>query len=270
MTTLAEAVQLIKRYSPHFSPKVGLILGSGLGDIADQITHATTIPFQALGLQTGLVTGHASLFVLGQLQGISVACLKGRLHYYEGVSYEPMCVLIRVLKLLGCHSIIITGAAGSLRQEIVSGDIMVIKDHINFQGNNPLIGPNDESIGPRFPSLENAYDRDHRQTFTEISERLHITAHQGTYLALSGPSFETPAEIRACQILGADAIGMSIVPDVIIARHCGLKVLGLAAISNLAVGLSEEKVTHEVTLRYATLAARKLAKLIPEFTAAIG
>jgi xanthosine phosphorylase len=271
MPTMQETMHIIRKYAPQFKPKIGLILGSGLGSIADQLTNPITIPYQAIpGIHSGAVAGHASLLVMGYLQDVPVVCLKGRLHLYEGASYESIRTLVRIVQNLGADVLVVTGAAGSLRVEMGPGEIMLINDHLNFQNGNPLVGPNDESIGPRFVSLENAYDRDLRERVLEISKRLKIIVHEGVYISLLGPSFETPAEIRAYRTLGADAVGMSVVPEVIIARHCGLKVVGFSAITNLAVGLSLEKVTHEMTLRFGELAARKLVKLVLEFVKDVG
>jgi xanthosine phosphorylase len=243
-----------------------MVLGSGLGSIADQLENPITIPYQAIpGIHSGGVVGHASLLVMGYLHEVPVVCLKGRLHLYEGAQFEALRTFIRMVRQLGAETLVVTGAVGSLRAEVGPGEIVMLNDHINFQPGNPLVGPNDESIGPRFVSLEDAYDKDLRERLLEIAKRLQIPLHEGVYISLLGPSFETPAEIRAYKILGADVVGMSVVPEVIIARHCGLKVLGLTAITNLAVGLSKEKVTHEVTLRYGEMGAVKLVKLINEF-----
>lgn len=269
--TMQETMDTIRKYAPQFTPKIGIILGSGLGSIADQLTNPITIPYQAIpGINSGTVAGHASLLVLGYLQDVPVACLKGRLHIYEGASYESIRTFVRMIKNLGASTLVVTGAAGSLRPEMGPGEIMMINDHINLQPGNPLVGPNDESIGPRFVSLENAYDEDLRERLLEVSKKLDIMVHEGVYLSLLGPSFETPAEIRAYRSLGADAVGMSVVPEVIIARHCGLKVTGLTAITNLAVGLSQEKVTHEGTLHYGEQAARNMIKIINGFVREIG
>ncbi len=271
MHSMQETMSAIRKYAPKFKPKIGLILGSGLGSIADQLSNPITIPYQAIpGIHSGAVAGHASLLVMGYLQDVPVVCLKGRLHLYEGASYESIRTLVRIVHNLGASVLVVTGAAGSLRVEMGAGEIMLINDHLNFQNGNPLVGPNDESVGPRFVSLENAYDRDLRERVLEISKRLKIMVQEGVYISLLGPSFETPAEIRAYRTLGADAVGMSVVPEVIIARHCGLEVVGLCAITNLAVGLSLEKVTHEMTLRYGELGARKLVKLINEFVKEVG
>jgi xanthosine phosphorylase len=264
--TMQETMAAIRKYAPNFNAKVGIILGSGLGSIADQLTNSITIPYQAIpGLHLGGVAGHASLLVMGYLNDVPVVCMKGRLHLYEGVPMESIRLFVRIVKQLSASTLIVTGAVGSLRPEVGAGEVMVINDHLNFQPGNPLLGPNDESIGPRFVSLENAYDADLREMLMKVGERLSIPLSQGVYLSLLGPSFETPAEIRAYKTLGADMVGMSVVPEVIVARHCGLKVVGITAITNLAVGLSEEKVTHEGTLQYGEVAARKLIKLIPEF-----
>jgi len=263
---MQETMAAIRKYAPNFNAKVGMILGSGLGSIADQLTNSITIPYQAIpGINTGGVQGHASLMVMGYLNDVPVVCMKGRLHLYEGVSYDALRTFVRVIKLLGASTVIVTGAVGSLRTETGPGEIVVINDHLNFHPGNPLAGPNDESIGPRFLSLENAYDSDLREILMGVGQKLNIGLHQGVYLSLLGPSFETPAEIRAYRTLGADVVGMSVVPEVLIARHCGLKVVGITAVTNLAVGLSDEKVTHEGTLQYGEISSRKLTKLIPEF-----
>lgn len=268
---MQETMNAIRKYAPTFTPKVGLILGSGLGSIAEQLSNSITIPYQAIpGLHSGGVQGHASLMVLGYLNDVPVVCMKGRLHLYEGVGYAQIRTFVRCIKQLGAHQLIVTCAAGSLRPEVGAGEIMMINDHINFHPGNPLMGPNDESIGPRFVSMEDAYDPELRNTLQSVADRLNIKIHEGIYLSLLGPSFETPAEIRMFQSLGAHAIGMSVVPEVIVARHCGLKVAGIAAITNLAAGLSSEKVTHEGTLHYGELAARNLVKLVPAFVREIG
>lgn len=269
--TMQDTMNAIRKYAPNFKPKVGMILGSGLGSLAEQLTNSITIPYQAIpGLHSGGVAGHASLLVLGYLNDVPVACLKGRLHLYEGATYESIRTLVRIIKQLGAETLIVTCAAGSLRTEIGAGEVMVITDHLNFHPGNPLLGPNDESIGPRFLSLENAYDDGLREQFEEIGKKLKIPLFEGVYASVLGPSFETAAEIRAYRTLGADAIGMSVIPEVIVARHCGLKVLGLAAITNLGVGLSTEKVTHEGTLHFGEITARKLTKLIPDFVREVG
>lgn len=265
--TMSQVMELIHHHIPRsFAPKVGLILGSGLSSLADQITNPISIPYQAIpGLHAGGVAGHASLLVAGYLNGIPIVCLRGRLHLYEGVSYAAMSILIRIVKQLGAGILIATCAAGSMHEKVGPGELMMVTDHINFQPGNPLQGHNDESIGPRFVGMENAYDNGLQDLLVLTAKRLHIPLHKGVYLSTLGPSFETPAEIRAFKKWGADAVGMSLVPEVIIARHCGMRVNSIAAITNLAAGLSNEKVTHEGTLHYGEIAARKLIKIIPDF-----
>jgi len=264
--TMQETMNTIRKYAPRFVAKTGIILGSGLGSIAEQLTNPITIPYQAIpGMGAGLVAGHASLLVLGYLNEVPVVCMKGRLHLYEGISLEMLKTYIRVIKMLGAETVIITGAAGSLRKEVGAGEIMLLTDHINFQPMNALVGHNDETVGPRFIGMENAYDEELRDIATRVAQGLDFKLPNGVYISVLGPSFETPAEIRAFRTLGADAVGMSVAQEVILARHCGLRVLGLCAITNLAAGLSQEKLTHEGTLHYGEIAARKLTKLIPAF-----
>lgn len=264
--TLNDAMLLIRKHAPNFAPKYGIILGSGLSSIAEQLVDPITIPYQAIpGLTTGGVAGHASLLVMGKLNDIPVVCMKGRIHLYEGVPYEPVRILVRIIKALGAHTLIVTGAAGSLREDIGPGELMRIDDHLNFHPGNPLVGPNDESVGPRFFSLDHAYDPELGATLKKVADRLGYPLFSGVYLSTLGPCFETPAEIRAYRTLGADAVGMSVVPEVILARHCGLRVAGIAAITNLAAGMSSENITHDGTLHFGEIAARKLVKLIPAF-----
>ena len=265
--SMAEVMQVIDRHKPKgFIPKIGLILGSGLASLADQIVNAVSVPYQAIpGLQTGGVSGHASLLVMGQLGGFPIVCLRGRLHLYEGTSYASLCSLIRIVKQLGCHILIITCAAGSMRKEVGAGELMMVTDHINFHPGNPLVGPNDASIGPRFFAMDDAYDEGLRDIMKSTAHRLQISLHEGVYICTLGPSFETPAEIRAFKQWGADAVGMSLVPEVLIARHCGMKVISIAAITNLAAGLSKEKITHEGTLHFGEIASRNMTKLVTEF-----
>lgn len=264
---LSDVMQVIQRYAPkNFAPKVGMILGSGLSALAEQLTNVVSIPYQAIpGLTSGGVSGHASLLVMGYLSGVPIVCLRGRLHLYEGVSYEQQQTLVRIVRKLGVQTFLITCAAGSLREEAGPGDLMMITDHINFQPGNPLVGKNDETIGPRFVAMENAYDADLQELMTMSAERINIPLYRGVYISTLGPSFETPAEIRAFRSLGADAVGMSVVSEVILARHAGMRVACVAAITNLAAGMSNEKISHEGTLHYGEIGARKLTKLVPEF-----
>jgi len=200
---------------------------------------------------------------------VPVVCMRGRLHLYEGTPFESVRILIRIMKHMGCQVLLLTGAVGSLRPEAGPGEIMMITDHINFQPGNPLVGPNDASEGPRFFGMENAYDMGLQDIMLTAANKLDFNLHKGVYISTMGPCFETPAEIRAFKMWGADVVGMSVVPEVLVARHCGLKVVCLAAVTNFAAGMSEEKITHEGTLHFGELGARKLVKLIPEFVKAV-
>lgn len=266
-STMTDVMNVIHRYAPKgFVPKVGMILGSGLSSLAEQIANPITIPYQAIpGLQSGTIAGHASLLVMGYLAGIPIVCMRGRLHMYEGISYESVRIMVRIIKQLGSPILLVTGAVGSMRSEAAPGELMLITDHINFHPGNPLVGPNDETVGPRFISMEEAYDVGLQEIMEGVAARMGIPLFKGVYCATLGPMFETPAEIRAYTSLGADVVGMSVVPEVIVARHCGLRVACVTVITNPAAGLSKEKITHDGTLRFGELGSRKLVKLVPEF-----
>ncbi len=270
MTTIAEkieqAAEAIKSHKPGFIPKVAIVLGSGLGVVADSIEDGTTINYSDIpNFQTSTVAGHAGNMILGYLKGTPVVCLQGRPHYYEGTGADVFKILIRTIKLIGCELLFLTNAAGSLREENLPGSLVMLNDHINFQFFNPIVGPNDEEFGERFFSMENAYDEDIRTQLKNVANRLDIKLAEGTYIAASGPDFETPAEIKAFQIMGADTVGMSTVPEVLVARHCNLKVAAISAITNMGAGMNEEMLSHEQTLRCAKLATGDLTKLILSF-----
>lgn len=266
-----EAALLIQKHKPQFTPRIGIILGSGSGSFADQIEDKTVISYADIpGFPISTVAGHAGQLILGTIKQIPVACLKGRAHLYEGVSPQTVKLLVRTLKALGCSTLLITNASGSLRADVIPGDLMLITDHINFQPGNPLIGPNDDEFGPRFVSMDNAYDQDLRARLLHIADQLNIKLAQGVYISTLGPIFETPAEIRAFRTLGADAVGMSTVPEVIIARHCGLRVAVLAGITNLAAGMSDETLSHEGTLYHAQMFTENLTKLLCTLIEEIG
>jgi xanthosine phosphorylase len=257
------AVDVIRARRPDFVPRIGLILGSGLGEIAERIEDAAALDYGELpGFPRPSIDGHAGRLVLGRLGGTPVACLQGRVHLYEGVPAGAVNVLPRTLKTLGCEILILTNAAGSLRVEIEPGTIALIEDHVNLLGQNPLAGSNDTVVGPRFPDMTEVYDRDLRERARAVAARLGIPLCAGVYLATLGPSFETPAEIRAFRALGAELVGMSTVPEAISARHCGLKVLGFSIVTNLAAGLAEGPLSHEETLARAAEAAERLRRLL--------
>jgi xanthosine phosphorylase len=264
-----QAAALIRARLPaDFKPRVAMILGSGLGVLAEQMTDAVTIGFDELpGFPISTVHGHAGELVIGTLSGVSVVCMKGRGHVYEGYGLGVMTSAVRTLKLLGCEMLFVTNAAGSLRTEVDAGSLVALTDHINFLPGTPMIGPNDERFGPRFFSMANAYDADLRKLLQSTAADKSITIHEGVYIAYAGPNFETPAEIRAFKTLGADVVGMSVVPEVVSARHCGLKVVGVSVITNLAEGLSPFPLSHEQTLKYAAVGAKSLIELILGFLA---
>jgi xanthosine phosphorylase len=256
-------LEVIRSRSGGLEPRIGLVLGSGLGGLADAIEQAVVIPYTDLpGFPQPGVQGHAGRLLLGRLEGVPVACLQGRVHLYEGVPATAVIPMIRVLKGAGCERLILTNAAGSLRPEIGPGAIVLIEDHINLQGQNPLTGPNEPVAGPRFVDLSEVYDRRLRERALAQAGELGIPLASGVYLATSGPSFETPAEIRAFRTLGADLVGMSTVAEAISARHCGLEVLGFSVVTNLAAGLGRSPLSHEETLAVAAQGAAALERLL--------
>ena len=261
-----EAAAAIRARKPGFTPSLALILGSGLGALADQLADPTMLSFGELpGFPVSTVEGHAGDLILGTLSGVPIACLKGRAHYYEGYGVGVMTSAVRTLKLLGCELLFATNAAGSLRSEVEAGSLVAITDHINLLPGTPLVGPNDARFGPRFFSMANAYDHDLRELLKATAVRHGINLHEGVYLACSGPNFETAAEIRMMRTLGADLVGMSMVPEVISARHCGLKVVGVSVVTNLAEGMTPFALSHEQTLKYAALGAVDMVALIHAF-----
>ena len=241
------AEQIQKR--TQIKPEFGLVLGSGLGFLADKLEDAHRFPYSSLpGFPLSTVPGHAGQLCLGSLSSKNVAVMQGRFHFYEGYPMSKVTMGIRLMAHLGCNVFFITNAAGGIRADLRPGDLMLIRDHINFMGTNPLIGENDPNMGPRFPDMSAAYDATLRSQAGSIAAQSGILIKEGVYAAFSGPSYETPAEIRMLGILGADAVGMSTVPEVISARHLGCKVLGISCISNLAAGRSTQPLSHtEVT-----------------------
>jgi len=247
-------------------PRVGIVLGSGLGVVADAVTDPTVVDYADLpGFPRPTVEGHGGRAVLGRIGDVPVAVLQGRAHVYEGGDLDAIRIPVRALRAAGAEILVLTNAAGSLRREVGPGRLMLITDHINLSGVNVLAGPNDDSIGPRFPSLRDAYDPELRARLHAAAAELGIELAEGVYLAVSGPTFETPAEIRAIERLGGDAVGMSTVHETAVARHAGLRVAAVSAISNLAEGMGDEALSHEQTLRDAERAAEALAALLVRF-----
>lgn len=263
------AYEYIQKVHPSFKATVGVVLGSGLGQFADELENTTIINYEELaGFPRVTVKGHGGKLILGYWNGIGVACLQGRAHTYEGLeNNNTVKTYVRTLKLLGCTYFIATNASGSLREEVGPGDLMLINDHINLQPSNPLIGHNDEEFGPRFYPLDNAYDLSMRKSIAAIAEKNNIKLNQGVYLSVLGPHYETAAEIRAFKILGADAVGMSTVPEVLVANHCGMKVAVIAMITNYATGLSKTSHNHDAVIEMAAGAASKLNTLLKDYIA---
>ena len=262
------AEQVRERAPEHARPRVGVVLGSGLGGVAAAVADAVRIPYAELeGFRPGRVVGHASELVLGTVAGVPVAVLNGRAHRYEGASAEEVAAPIRTLIALGVERFLFTNASGSLRAEVGPASLVALTDHINLLGFNPLTGPNDEEVGPRFPVMAGAYDAELRAELHAAAAATGTALHEGVYLATPGPSFETPAEIRAFRTLGADLVGMSTVPEVIVARHAGVRVAAVSVVTNLAEGLSDEPISHDGTLDAAARGAARLEPLIARWVA---
>jgi purine-nucleoside phosphorylase len=233
-------------------PRIALVLGSGLGAFADEFEGAAKIPYAEIPhFPKSTAIGHAGQLVLGMVGDVPVAGMQGRVHLYEGYSANEAAFPIRVFSRMGVKAVILTNAAGGIKREFVQGQLVVIKDHINLQGVNPLTGPNDERFGPRFPDMTVAYDRRFREITVGQGNRNRIGLYEGLYAALPGPSYETPAEIRYLRTIGADLVGMSTVPEVIAARHCGIRVLGISCVTNAAAGILDQPLDHKEVLETA-------------------
>ncbi|SHH08373.1 purine-nucleoside phosphorylase [Tepidibacter thalassicus] len=263
MNKINESVQFIKS-KISIEPKIGLILGSGLGVLADEIEDAVVIKYEEIpNFPVSTVQGHAGQLVVGKLQGKDVIVMQGRFHYYEGYSMEEVTFPVRVMKVLGVETLILTNACGGLNEKFYPGALMFITDHINFTGNNPLIGPNKKEFGPRFPDMSKAYNKDLIELGKKIAKNLNIEVFEGVYTSISGPSFFSKAELKMLQVFGSDTIGMSTVPEAIIANHCGMKVLGISCITDMAIPNNELKpLTHEEVMRVANETRPKFISLV--------
>jgi purine-nucleoside phosphorylase len=227
-------------------PKIALVLGSGLGAFADEFASATRIPYKKIPhFPQSTAIGHAGQLVIGRVGDVPVVGMQGRVHLYEGYSAKHVAFPIRVFQRAGIKAVIVTNAAGGINLGYSRGALVVLRDHINYQGANPLIGPNDDRFGSRFPDMTHAYDKEYRQFVAEEGKRLKLNLHEGVYLALLGPNYETPAEIHAFRALGADLVGMSTVPEVLAARHSQMRVLGISCVTNMAAGVTGETLTAE-------------------------
>ena len=262
MESIQQAAQLVRQRLPQ-APSVGIVLGSGLGGLADQVQNPVYIPYSEIpGFAVSTAPGHAGRFVAGMLAGKYVLCMQGRLHSYEGHSMQSIVFPIRVMAALGIETLVVTNAAGGVNTGFSIGDLMLIEDHINFMGANPLTGPNLDELGPRFCDMTFAYDPALRQLAQQVAQQQGVTLQQGVYLGYMGPSYETPAEIRAFRTLGADAVGMSTVPEVIAANHCGLKVLAMSLITNMAAGIEKKKLSGDEVIEIANQRAKELQTLV--------
>ncbi len=260
-----DAAAALVRERATAEPKVGLVLGSGLGSIVDELEDPREIPYSDIpGWPVSTAVGHAGVLVLGTLREVPVAAMVGRAHLYEGVSADRVAFGVRVLGKLGIRSLVVTNAAGGINPDFAPGQLVLISDHVNLQGASALVGPNDESLGPRFPDMSDAYDPALRASAREAAARLGIDVREGVYAAWLGPQFETPAEIRFMRAVGGDLAGMSTVQEVIAARHMGVRVLGISVVTNPAAGVSSEKIDHEAVLEVGARAAGSLTALVRE------
>ena len=257
-----DSLDYINTYTEGFAPEIGIVLGSGLGELADKYCEYA-IPYSDIPhFVSSTISGHKGQLVFANIEDRPVVMMQGRNHYYEGYSMEEITYPIKVMRALGVKTIILTNAAGAINKSFQPGDLMVITDHINFMGNNPLIGPNDFRIGPRFPDMSEVYNKNLVKIVDAAARHLKIDIKHGVYIATTGPSYETPAEIRMSRTLGADAAGMSTVPEAIVANYCGMNVIGISCITNFASGISSRKLSHEEVIETAAKVKENFIKLI--------
>ena len=260
---IQEAKRYIEERTP-LRPSIGVVLGSGLGAFAGELTERTEIPYTEIpGWPASTAVGHAGKLTVGKLGSLGVAVMAGRAHLYEGYSPAQVTYGVRVLGAIGVRSMVFTNAAGGINLELERGGLVLISDHINLQGSNPLAGPNDDSLGPRFPDMSEAYSRSYRETAKLVAAELCVFMPQGVYAAMLGPSYETPAEIRYLRTIGADVVGMSTVPEVIVANHMGLKVLAISCVTNMAAGVIPlQRISHEEVLETGAMVRDTLVRFL--------
>lgn len=267
---LTNAYNDIKERIP-FLPKVGLVLGSGLGDYGDSVEVEGIIPYEEIpGFPKSTVQGHKGRFLFAHVEGTPVVMMQGRVHYYEGYSIQDVVMPIRLMKLMGADTLFLTNAAGGMGEGFEAGDFMMITDHISLTVPSPLIGPNVEELGLRFPDMSQVYDKDLQDVIRNAAKELKIPLKEGVYIQLSGPQFETPAEVRMAKILGADAVGMSTVCEAIAANHMGMKICGISCISNLACGITDAPLSHEEVQEVADRVAPDFKRLVTKVLKEIG
>lgn len=266
---VAETIRFLKDKT-NVIPQVALVLGSGLGPLAEALENPTIIPYHEIPhFKASTAPGHSGRMLIGYLHGKTVLCMQGRFHYYEGYSMQEITYPIRVMSALGVQTLILTNACGGLDPTFTPGDLMIITDHINFMGSNPLIGPNEDNYGVRFPDMTRAYTRSLVQLAKSSAQSIGIPIREGVYISYSGPSFETPAEIRMMQGFGAQAVGMSTVPEAIVASHCGLNLLAISCITNLAAGILDQPLSGEEVMEAAGKASQNFVKLLHDIVGKI-
>lgn len=261
---LNKAVEYITQKIGDFKPEIGIILGSGLGELADEFCKISIEYKDIPGFEASAVTGHKGRLVFAEINGKNIVMMQGRIHYYEGHTIQKVVFPVKVIKKLGVKTLIITNAAGGVNPSFNPSDLMIITDHINYMGINPLIGANDSSMGERFPDMSKIYTPELVELVKKIGQNIGIELQEGVYMAFTGPSYETPAEVRMARIIGADAIGMSTVPEAITACWAGMKVIGLSCICNSAAGVSNTELSHQDVIKAADKAKGKFKKLVNE------
>ena len=266
----AEHATRVIRARVSVEPRIALVLGSGLGSFADDFEEAVRIPYEEVpGFVRSTAQGHAGQLVIGKIESVPVLAMQGRVHYYEGYSLEEVTFPVRTFGLLGVKTLVLTNAAGGINVQLTQGALMVISDHVNLMGVNPLRGPNDERFGPRFPDMSAVYAPELQELAIDEARGIGVEVRRGIYGGLSGPSYETPAEIHLLRTLGADAVGMSTVPEAIVARHMGLEVLGISCITNMAAGISDEPINHEEVMATGDRVRESFAELLRRVISAI-
>jgi len=259
---IAEATRYIQGHTTA-QPVIGVVLGSGLGAFADELSDRVDIPYTDIpGWPGSTAVGHAGKLIIGSIDGVTVAVMAGRAHLYEGYSPAQVTHGVRVLRSLGARSMVFTNAAGGINLQLERGGLVLISDHINLQGSNPLIGPNEDALGPRFPDMSDAYSKQYREIAKRVAAELFIPLGEGVYAAMTGPSYETPAEIRYLRIIGADVVGMSTVAESIVANYLGMKVLGISCVTNMAAGILPQKINHEEVLETGAMVRDTLVRLL--------
>jgi purine-nucleoside phosphorylase len=264
-----EAAAFVRSLSP-LEPRVGVVLGSGLGGLAEDLEDAVEVPYGEIpGWPVSTAVGHAGTLVLGTLGGVPLAVMRGRAHLYEGLPPEQVVLGVRVLGRLGVRTLVLTNACGGVREDLEPGRLVLVSDHINLQGSSPLVGPNDDTLGPRFPDMSDAYDPGLRAAARAAAQRLGIELGEGVYAAWLGPAFETPAEIRFVRAIGGDLVGMSTVPEVLAARHMGIRCLAISCVTNMAAGVLPEPIEHERVLEIGASVQGTLTALLQEVLPAL-